>query len=216
MHKTKIEWCDTTWNPVWGCLNNCSYCYARKIAKRFGAKFGVKDFTPTWIESNYNKPFPKKSARIFVNSMSDIAFWKREWMKRVMFRISHHPEHQFLFLTKRSITYDFISFPENVLLGVTITRQKDMDRLADLITFTTFGEKNKIFISVEPVLEEIELTVQPDWLIIGAETGNRKGRIIPKREWIEKLIRQADCPVFLKDNLESVWGEELCQEFPAI
>ena len=34
--KTKIDWCDSTWNPVTGCLHGCEYCYARKIAKRFG------------------------------------------------------------------------------------------------------------------------------------------------------------------------------------
>lgn len=36
MNKTKIEWCDYTWNPVTGCLHKCEYCYARRIAKRFG------------------------------------------------------------------------------------------------------------------------------------------------------------------------------------
>lgn len=25
MNKTKIEWCDTVWNPVWGCLNYSIY-----------------------------------------------------------------------------------------------------------------------------------------------------------------------------------------------
>lgn len=35
MNKTKIEWCDSTWNPVTGCLHGCEYCYARKIALRF-------------------------------------------------------------------------------------------------------------------------------------------------------------------------------------
>lgn len=34
---TKIDWCDATWNPVTGCLHGCEYCYARKIAQRFGA-----------------------------------------------------------------------------------------------------------------------------------------------------------------------------------
>ena len=34
--KTKIDWCDSTWNPVTGCLHDCAYCYARKIAERFG------------------------------------------------------------------------------------------------------------------------------------------------------------------------------------
>ncbi len=36
MNKTKIEWCDSTWNPVTGCLHGCEYCYAQKIANRFG------------------------------------------------------------------------------------------------------------------------------------------------------------------------------------
>ena len=36
MRKTKIEWCDVTWNPVTGCLHDCPYCYAEKIALRFG------------------------------------------------------------------------------------------------------------------------------------------------------------------------------------
>lgn len=34
--KTKIDWSDSTWNPVTGCLHGCEYCYARGIAKRFG------------------------------------------------------------------------------------------------------------------------------------------------------------------------------------
>lgn len=34
--KTKIDWCESTWNPVTGCWHGCEYCYARKIAKRFG------------------------------------------------------------------------------------------------------------------------------------------------------------------------------------
>ena len=35
--KTKIDWCESTWNPVTGCLHGCEYCYARRIAERFGA-----------------------------------------------------------------------------------------------------------------------------------------------------------------------------------
>lgn len=35
MNKTKIEWCDSTWNPVTGCAHGCEYCYARRIAERF-------------------------------------------------------------------------------------------------------------------------------------------------------------------------------------
>ena len=34
--RTKIDWCTHTWNPVAGCLHGCDYCYARRIAQRFG------------------------------------------------------------------------------------------------------------------------------------------------------------------------------------
>lgn len=36
--KTKIDWCDASWNPVTGCLHGCEYCYARGIAKRFSCE----------------------------------------------------------------------------------------------------------------------------------------------------------------------------------
>ena len=88
MNKTKIDWCDRVWNPVWGCLNGCEYCYARKIARRFYLRMmkkefdfcnennieqsylgGLQYFQPTWLESNFQKKFPEKPKWIFVNSM---------------------------------------------------------------------------------------------------------------------------------------------------
>lgn len=36
MNKTKIDWCDYTWNVVTGCKHDCTYCYAKRIANRFG------------------------------------------------------------------------------------------------------------------------------------------------------------------------------------
>ena len=35
MNKSKIEWCDHTWNPITGCRHNCSYCYAKRMTARF-------------------------------------------------------------------------------------------------------------------------------------------------------------------------------------
>lgn len=41
--KTKIDWCDASWNPVTGCRHGCKYCYARNIATRFSG-YNHSDF----------------------------------------------------------------------------------------------------------------------------------------------------------------------------
>lgn len=56
-----------------------------------------------------------------------------------------------------------------------------------------------------------------DWVIVGAETGNRKEKVIPEREWIQNIVNQcraAGVPVFLKSSLKDIWGEPLIQEYP--
>ena len=72
MNKTKIDWCDSTWNPVTGCLHGCEYCYARGIAKRFSTedkchsfydgqpmgKIHVLDNPAVVIETGKISPYP--------------------------------------------------------------------------------------------------------------------------------------------------------------
>lgn len=44
MQKSKIDWCDMSWNPITGCLHGCDYCYAKRIARRFcNNEFGKND-----------------------------------------------------------------------------------------------------------------------------------------------------------------------------
>ncbi|KKL16914.1 hypothetical protein LCGC14_2490800 [marine sediment metagenome] len=206
--KTKIDWCDFSWNPVWGCRNNCPYCYARKLAKRFGDS----EFKPTWKQKNFDKPFPKKLSRIFVNSMSDICWWPWEWMESVLKKIADNRMHTFLFLTKSPGIYFGYEFPLNCRLGATVTREKY------LTSSLALSEKCD-FVSIEPMLERIY--PQPlnifTWVIIGAETGNRKGKVIPKRKWIAEIVdycKANQIPVFLKESLREIWGGELIQEYP--
>ena len=53
--------------------------------------------------------------------------------------------------------------------------------------------------------------------IIGAETGNRKGKIAPKREWVENTVEAAQITgvkVFMKESLRGLMGEDFRQELP--
>ena len=43
MKNTKIEWCDSTWNPVTGCKHGCKYCYATHSLKTVGRNTQAHD-----------------------------------------------------------------------------------------------------------------------------------------------------------------------------
>jgi protein gp37 len=94
-----------------------------------------------------------------------------------------------------------------------------MSALADLIFDTTWDEKYKLVLSIEPILAPIDTYVIPDWLIVGAETGNRKDKVIPEREWIENIYdycQRMNVPIWMKDNLKNIWKDKLIQERPEI
>ncbi len=251
----KIGWCDITWNPVWGCRNKCEYCYARGIAKRFGnvmaeneyysrywgnkrcakginkAEIGrssesLRAFKPTFLHSQFNKKLPKKPQRIFVGSMSEIAYWKAEWIEKVFNKIREYPQHTFIFLTKFPEVYRMYAFPINCWLGVTITKETDTNGehfkkfktqyivfLLD-INNAKSNIDHKRFISFEPLLENINLdflkSSSINWVIIGAETGNRKSKVIPKLDWVLEIVRYCEhhkIPVYIKDNLTKYYAE---------
>jgi protein gp37 len=239
--KNKIGWCSLTWNPVWGCLNHCEYCYARKIAKRFAISMAVNelwltsnmdtiskeidnlsnkltDFIPTVLYSQFNKKLPTKPQRIFVGSMSEIYYWNDEWVKKVLEKVKQYPQHIFQFLTKYPDTYSKWLFPYNCWLGVTVTGIRELSDYHLKYYHRYIKKENIKFLSLEPFLSNIPTDFLQffNWVIIGAETGNRKGKVIPKREWIEEIVnycRETNIPVYLKDSLKEIYPVEM-KEFP--
>ena len=56
-----------------------------------------------------------------------------------------------------------------------------------------------------------------DWVIIGAETGNRKEKVIPEKDWfmpIVDLFRDNGKPIFMKNSLKEIAGEDFITEIP--
>ena len=57
-----------------------------------------------------------------------------------------------------------------------------------------------------------------EWIVIGTETGKRKGKIDTKPEWAFNLAKQAQkrsIPIFMKEDLYGILSEEeVIQEFP--
>lgn len=246
MNKTAIEWCDMTWNPVTGCLHGCEYCYARGIAHRYTIPKSATgelhdlmkpykkavmikggacqnrtiaypfEFDPTFHRYRLNEPAKlKKPQRIFVCSMADLfGEWvPDEWIAEVFRACEAAPWHQYMFLTKnpRRFRAEFIDKqPDNWWFGSTVTGIGREDYVE--------SRTRNCFLSIEPLMDHYT-PIHPNlkWIIVGAETGNRKGKIIPKREWIQDIVdhcRDAGVPVFMKNSLAEVWGAPLIQEWP--
>lgn len=261
MNRSKIEWCDHTWNPITGCRHDCEYCYARRMTARFAgdvrlnlmakkdysvvpAADGGEDlyvldapmlnetgnplvypfgFAPTLHKYRTNIPGKLKVGNnIFVGAMSDIfGKWVPDsWLDDMFSACAQYPIHNYLFLTKYPQRYEQYSVPEgeNMWYGTTITKENEIGRVMYLP-----AERRK-FVSIEPLLEDIEpennypMFKCIDWVIIGAETGRRKGKTVPQPEWVRKIVSEADkngIPVFMKDSLIPIVGEEnMRRDFP--
>ena len=231
----KIGWCDRTISPISGCLVGCDFCYARKMARRLKGRFGYpvdEPFRPTFhmdkVDEIYNLSL-KGHGRIFLDSMGD---WFSEgvqasWIDIILDRVSRQPGYTFLVLTKRpdriSSLVNIDRIWQNLWIGVSVTCQEDVWRIEELqkLRRNTNLCHNHLFVSFEPLHGPIRWDLSGiEWVIIGAESGNRAGKIVPNWKWISDLCFAADdlnIPVFLKSNLMSIVGgpcHALRNEFP--
>ena len=182
-------------------------------------------FSPTFHHYRLDEPAKmKKPARIFVVSMGDLfGDWVPTiWIKKVLESCVAAPQHKYLFLTKNPIRYDrlidmgLLPRLDNFWYGTTVT---------DLSKPMHWNDRCHTFISVEPMLAPWPKGTPsefphrlPEWVIVGAETGNRKGKIVPEKWWIENLVEQCrknGWKVFMKDSLIPIIGEEnMVRDFP--
>jgi protein gp37 len=215
---SKIEWTDTTWNPVRGCVKispGCKHCYAETFAERFRGVKGhpyEQGFDLRLVPEKLPEPFTWRSPKlVFVNSMSDL-FQEgvpdnyAETVSRVMTAANWHT---YQVLTKRSerlldLLKDRLRFAaeqENIWWGVSVEDKKHgLPRVAHLRR----APAKVRFLSIEPLLEdlgEIDLT-GITWVIVGGESG--PGARPMRREWvvsIRKQCRAQAVPFFFKQ-----WG----------
>ncbi len=143
--KTQIEWTETTWNPLTGCIKispGCKFCYADRLAKRLklmGQKNYRNGFELTLHEHMLDAPLKwKRPQRIFVNSMSDLfqVGVPLDFIQRVFETMRTAHWHQFQVLTKRSDRLlelsPLIDWPPNVWMGVSVENDQYTFRIDDL------------------------------------------------------------------------------------
>lgn len=143
-----------------------------------------------------------------------------DWIKKVFDSCKAAPGHRYLFLTKNPARYielaeaGLLPKDDNFWYGSTVTNP-------DMPAF--YGGGYKTYASIEPILEPLgkpgkgSIADAVDWAIFGAETGNRKEKVVPERSWVEEVVeafKDRGKPVFMKDSLKPIWGEDIITEFP--
>lgn len=227
MNKTKIPWCDYTWNPIVGCSpvsEGCQNCYAAALSRRFGFPWG----TAHWMPERLDEPArTKKAGRVFVCSMSDLGHESvyPQWRLAIAMMMKAASHHTYIVLTKRPGPW-LDMFAPLAWIGVTVENQAQAEiRIPKLIKIDNATR----FVSVEPMLGPVDLTRvrfptgaienvleanisewgmkhvgKPngiDWVIAGPETGPG-ARAIPTDAMHDLRFKcqQAGIPFFDKRN----------------
>ncbi len=221
---SKIEWTETTWNPVTGCSRvseGCRHCYAERLTatrlahldkyKGLARMNGCGDARWTgqlrFHEDVLDQPRRCRKPRlVFVNSMSDLFHEKLKpsIIKRVFRVMNDCPQHTFQVLTKRPEIAAAMS-PElrwtpNIWMGTSVENMLTMHRIRDLVK-----TKAKVrFLSLEPLLGPLpKLPLRGiHWAIVGGESGPGARPMEPQwvRQIRDRCVAQS-VPFFFKQ-----WG----------
>ncbi len=215
---SKIEWTDSTWNPVRGCTKispGCKHCYAEAFAERFRGVPGhpyEQGFDLRLVPEKLTEPLFWPTPRmVFVNSMSDLFHEgvPDEYIITVARVMEMASWHTFQVLTKRSSRMRsllngclaFAAQLPHIWWGVSVeNRRYGCPRIDDLQN----SNARVRFLSIEPLLEDLGgLDLSGiHWVIVGGESGPGARPLDP--EWVRSIMAQckkAKIPFFFKQ-----WG----------
>lgn len=199
MKDSKIEWTDSTWNPVTGCTKvspGCKNCYAEQVIKRSSKKVYPNGFDVTLKPHRMNDPIKwKKPKRIFVNSLSDLfhedipdEFLFEAWY--VMAEVATW--HVYQILTKRPqvmaerIERLGLKTKPHIWLGTSVENQEYAERrIPALVSIPGINR----FLSCEPLLDSVDLSKWAcaglHWIITGGESGGHRRRL--DYDWVRQI-----------------------------
>lgn len=222
---SKIEWTDHTFNPWTGCTNvspGCDHCYAEAWSKRSGhVKWGNNPRKRT-TEQYWKGPpawnaraedFERRNGRrqrVFCASLADVFDNQvaKAWRADLFAMIRATPDLDWLLLTKRPqnirkmLPADWGDGYQNVWLGMTAEDQEHFDQRWRFLANVPATVR---FISYEPAIGPLRLkglSIKPDWLISGGESGPGARPMDP--QWARDV--HADCRRLGIAGFHKQWG----------
>jgi len=150
-------------------------------------------------------------------------YWPEEWTKMELQVMRDCPQHRFYTLTKQPQNLaKFSPFPDNCWVGMTACND---DMFNDAVWSLSAIEAKVKYLSLEPLLASTVAGILDNhrnwpvihggilshvinWVIIGAQT---RPTVYPKIEWVREIVEACDrarIPVFLKDNLDPLLGQD--------
>lgn len=186
--KTKIAWCDMTFNPWRGCVKvspGCQYCYAEKMSHRNPAvlgEWGPNSWRAPASDDYWRRPLQWDKAaagagqrpKVFCGSLMDV-FEDHEQLFVLRLRlwelIANTPHLDWLLLTKRPENIVgmvpsawMTAWPRNAWLGVSVENQDQAQKRIPLLC--SFPAPVR-FLSCEPLLGNVYMSkwLDPDAIL---------------------------------------------------
>ena len=211
--KSKIAWCDATWNPITGCTQiseGCRNCYAMKHTARM-VRLGIKKYEAGFDKvvchtdaKSLSEPLKwKKAKRIFVGSMADLFHRDvpTDYIQKIFDIMRNASWHTLIVCTKRAERLaEITDWPANVWAGVTVENDHHLDRIEHL---KATGAAVK-WISMEPLLGPMPAMDLSgiDWVVVAGESGSGARQM--QQQWvldIREQVKDAGLAFFFKQ-----WG----------
>lgn len=176
MKKNMYELSKKQWNPFVGCGFDCIYCEAsfKRQAKRQKQRcFKCYEYVPHAhpVRLSASLPNTAEGQFIFTCASSDISFCPTDFLKKIIEKIEACPHKTFLIQSKNPKTYQRVTFPDNVILGITIETNRDemysqvskapkpSQRVKDFLQI----DHPRKMITIEPVMD-FDLDVMVGWI----------------------------------------------------
>lgn len=195
---SKIEWCDHTFSPWWGCMKvseGCKNCYAETLDNRWkGDHWGPGSTRRVMSESYWHQPVKwnaaaKKAgirAKVFCASMADVFEGHPDTeihLGRLIHLILDTPYLIWQLLTKRPENILRLAplvwqkeMPHNVWIGTSVENQAAADeRIPHLLRIPASVR----FLSCEPLLGPVDLS---EYAVL-TETNSGRNKLAEERGW---------------------------------